>query len=199
MAGSSTADAPQFFFDLGVPEGYLVAERILALMPVPCEWVPVLDAGLPGGGWGARRSAEERATELGEIERTAAARGLQPVRWPAGLPFDSTLAMRATTYAKGAGKTVAFALAAFRQAYAGGRDLSVPDNVLIAASACEMHPAAILRAVETRGVRDALARATALAAQRGVRSTPALWTPSSVHHGDAALEDAAAVLAERAA
>jgi 2-hydroxychromene-2-carboxylate isomerase len=195
MAGSSTADAPQFFFDLGVPEGYLVAERILALMPVPCEWVPVLDAGLPGGGWGARRSAEERATELGEIERTAAARGLQPVRWPAGLPFDSTLAMRATTYAKGAGKTVAFALAAFRQAYAGGRDLSVPDHVAIAGAACEIHPRALLQGAGTRSAIASLDRATARAADVGVRSTPAVRAPGGrVFHGDRALEAAVAAI-----
>ena len=48
--------------------------------------------------------------------------------------------MRAATYAKQIGRAVAFALAAFRQAYAGGRDLVEPDNVLIAAAACEMHP-----------------------------------------------------------
>ncbi|MEA2178669.1 MAG: hypothetical protein QOG77_1966, partial [Solirubrobacteraceae bacterium] len=57
MAGSSTAS---FYFDLGSPEAYLAAERILTLMPGPCEWVPVLAAELPGGGWGAWRCAEER-------------------------------------------------------------------------------------------------------------------------------------------
>ena len=54
--------------------------------------------------------------------------------------------MRAATYAKQIGRTVAFSLAAFRQAYAGGRSLGDPDNVLIAAAACEMHPRAVLKA-----------------------------------------------------
>ena len=62
--------------------------------------------------------------------------------------------MLVATFAKRIGKTVAFALAAFRQAYAGGRALSVRDNVLIAAAACEIHPTAILRAAATRGVRE---------------------------------------------
>ena len=99
--------------------------------------------------------------------------------------------MRAATFARQIGRAVPFALAAFRQAYAGGRALDVPDNVLIAASACEMHPAAVLRAAELRSVREALAAATAEAAARGVRSTPAVWVDGEVFHGDDALEHAA--------
>ena len=56
-----------------------------------------------------------------------------PLRWPDPWPFDSELAMLAATFAKQTGRAVAFSLAAMRQAFAGGRDLSVPDNVLIAA------------------------------------------------------------------
>src|SRR4051794_28389867 len=143
-------------------------------MPVAVEWVPVLVADLGGGGgrFGAFRCAEERDIALGEVERAAASHALQAVRWPDPFPFDSSYAMRVATYAKQIGRTVSFALAAFRQAYAGGRPLDVPDNVLIAASACEMHPAAVLKAAETRLVRDALARATADAAARGVRDVP---------------------------
>ena len=204
MAGSSTASADhrlrrrcpaQFYFDLASPEAYLAAERILALVPVACEWVPVLAAELPGGGFGAWRCAEERDIELGRVERVAAHRGLQPVRWPPQLPFDSTLAMRAATWAKGGGKAVPFALAAFRQAYAGGRDLAQPDNVLLAGAACELHPRALLRAAQTASVARALGRATRTAAERGVRSVPAVATGEAVFHGDDALDAAARALA----
>jgi 2-hydroxychromene-2-carboxylate isomerase len=71
--------------------------------------------------------------------------------------------MLAATYAKQIGRVVAFSIAAFRQAYAGGRPLDADDNILIAAAACEMHPRAVLKALETRGVRDALDAATAAA------------------------------------
>jgi 2-hydroxychromene-2-carboxylate isomerase len=194
MAGSSTAE---FLFDLSVPEAYLAAERILSLMPGPCEWVPVLAFDLPGGGWGAWRCAEEREIELSQLERLAASRGLQPVRWPAELPFDSGLAMRAATFAKGAGKTVAFSLAAFRQAFAGGRDLSEADSVVLAGAACEIHPRALLQGAAMRSVGDRLARATALAGERGVRTVPAVWVDGEVFHGDASLEAAAAALGAR--
>ena len=186
---------PVLYLDLSSPEGYLATERVLPLIPPPCEWVPVL---MPfEGGF---RCAEEEAIFRSELERRAAARGLQPLRWPAGWPFDSELAQRAATYAKGGGKTVAFMLAAFRQAYAGGRDLSVPEHVLIAAAACEIHPRALLKGAGTGAVTRELEAATALARERGVVSTPAVWLPTGqVFNGDDGLDEAAAVIEALAA
>jgi 2-hydroxychromene-2-carboxylate isomerase len=200
MAGSSTADLqPVFLFDLAVPECYLVAERILHTLPVACEWRPVLAAQLPGGGFGAWRCAEEREIELERLEREASRHGLQPIRWPRELPMDSAFAMRVATYAAGIGRAVAFTQAAFRQAYAAGRDLSVPDNVLIAASACEMHPAAVLKAAGLSSVAAKLQRATADAVERGLTSLPAIWSPEAIHYGDAGLDRAARALVSSSA
>ncbi len=187
MAGSSTAEptSPAFYLDLSSPEAWLSAERILPLMPVPVEWVPVR---MPfEGGF---RCAEEEEIFRAEIERRAP----QPVRWPPDLPFDSGLAQLAATYAKAGGKTVAFCLAAFRQAYAGGRSLAVQENVLIAAAACEIHPRALLKALETRSIAQRLDEATERARERGVASTPAFFDGARVHHGDDALEAAIAEL-----
>ena len=179
-AGSSTADTPAFYFDFAAPACYPVAERILHERPGPCEWRPVLASELAGPlGFGGWRCAEEREIELAQFERDANRLGLQPVRWPPELPVDSAYAMLVATYAASIGRAVAFAQAAFRQIYAAGRDLSVPDNVLIAAAACEMHPAAVLKAVELRSVRDALARTTSEAAARGVTTVPAIWNPKT--------------------
>lgn len=195
MAGSST-DSPAFYFDLAVPECYLVAERILHTLPVACEWRPVLGCDLPGGlRFGAWRCAEERAIELERFEREAARHGLQPLRWPAELPIDSAFAMRVAMYAASIGRAVAFAQAAFRQAYAGGRDLSVPDNVLIAASACEMHPAAVLKAAQLRSVADKLQRMTEQAARQGITSLPAISSDGAIYDGAAGLDRAAQALA----
>lgn len=209
MAGSSTADGlavsrsspaaaetggPAFYFDFAAPEAYLAAERILAVMPVPCAWIPVRADRLPGGGVGAWRCAEEREIELAGIERRAAERGLQPVRWPPEVPFDSAPALRAATYARGGGKVVAFSLAAFRQAYAGGRDLGREENVMIAAAACEIHPRALTAGAGTAAVARQLDEATAQAAARGVRSVPAVWTGERVFHGDGEFDAAARAL-----
>ncbi len=187
------AATPAFYFDLRSPEAYLAAERVIQVLPVAAEWIPVLSERLPAAdSLEGFRCETDREAFFDRIARTAERRGLQPLRWPQPFPFDSTFAMRAATYAKQIGRTVPFALAAFRQAFAGGRDLGVSDNVLIAAAACEMHPAAVLKGAALTSIATRLDGATALAAQRGVRDVPAVWLPGGdVFHGDDELEDAA--------
>jgi 2-hydroxychromene-2-carboxylate isomerase len=99
--------------------------------------------------------------------------------------------MLAAAYAKQIGRAVAFSLAAFRQAFAGGRDLSELDTVLIAAAACELHPTALLKGVALRSVSRALEQATARAQAAGVNSLPAVQVGTNVFAGDAGLDDAA--------
>jgi 2-hydroxychromene-2-carboxylate isomerase len=167
MAGSSTAE-PQarFYYDFASPEAYLAAERVNAALDAVPEWVPVA-IGPP-----AFRCAEEIAAFREDVERRARAAGLQAMRWPEPFPTDTEFALLAATFAKHIGRAVAFSLA-----YAGGRDLGERDNVLIAAAACEMHPAAVLKGVEMRSNRERLERATAEARAAGVTSIPALLTP----------------------
>ncbi len=193
-AGSSTAEPPAaFYLDLRSPESYLAAERVLDVLTYPAEWIPVRSTELPAADSLEGFRCEADADAYRERIATRATQiGVQPLRWPEPFPLEGDLALRAATYAKSIGRVVAFVLAAFRQAYAGGRDLSVADNVVIAGSACEMHPTATLKAVETRGVRTSLDRATQTAIERGVRDVPAIWTPDGrVFHGEAALEEAA--------
>jgi 2-hydroxychromene-2-carboxylate isomerase len=177
MAGSSTDSAQaRFYYDFASAEAYLAAEQVnSALQDVP-EWVPV-DIGPP-----AFRCAAEVDAHKEDVQRRVEALGLQLVRWPAEYPFESRWALLVATYAKSIGRAVAFSLAAFRQAYAGGRDLSERDNVLIAAAACEMHPAAVVRGAEMRGTAERLARATEEARAAGVREVPALVTPGGAVH-----------------
>jgi 2-hydroxychromene-2-carboxylate isomerase len=183
-----------FYFDLGSPYAYLTAERISGLfteagLEQP-EWQPVLLGGLfrafDRDSWSKRPGDEG----IAEIERRAAAYGLPPLSWPEPWPGSTLFAMRAATFAKQTGRTVSFALAAFRQAFAAGRDLSEPDNVLIAAAACELHPNALLKAVETEIVKNALREATDSAAELGVFGVPSLVVGGEVFWGDDRLEEA---------
>jgi 2-hydroxychromene-2-carboxylate isomerase len=175
-----------FYFDFASPDAYLAAERVLQTLPFAAEWVPIRAPH----AWDAFRCAEERDIARAAVERTAAARGLQPLRWPE--PFESELALRAATYAKSIGRVVAFSLAAFRQAYAGGADLGDADIVLIAAAACEMHPRAVLQAIERESVGRRLEEAGEDARARGVRDVPAVWRPDGlIVHGDAGLDEVA--------
>ncbi|HEY3759455.1 MAG TPA: DsbA family protein [Solirubrobacteraceae bacterium] len=181
-----------FYFDLASPVAYLAAERILQVLPGPFEWQPVQACELPAAEtFAAFRCANEAEVFRAELERQALELGLQPLRWPQPFPFDSALAMRAATYAKGIGRIVPFAQAAFRQAFAGGHDLEHSDFVLIAAAACEMHPQAVLRGTELRAVREQLTASTAAAARGGVLDVPAVRVGERVFCGARALEDAA--------
>jgi 2-hydroxychromene-2-carboxylate isomerase len=180
-----------FYYDLFSPEAYLAAERIIALLPA-AEWIPVSAPDLPGADLlEGFLCPTDREAFCDRIERLAARRGLQDIRWPDPFPSDTEFAMRVATYARQMGRAVAFSLAAFRQAFAGGRDLGVPDNVLIAAAACEIHPRAVSKGAGLASVARALDEATALAAQRGVRDVPAVWlSDGRVFHGDEALDGA---------
>ncbi len=107
--------------------------------------------------------------------------------------------MRVATYAKSIGRVVAFAQAAFRQAFAGGHALDQADHVLIAAAACEMHPAAVLRGAELRSVERELSSATARAARTEIIDVPAVRVGERVFTGERAVEDAAAHMTTSAA
>jgi 2-hydroxychromene-2-carboxylate isomerase len=183
-----------FYFDLASPEAYLAAERILHVLTAPAEWRPVLARDLPGPAAADEHSAEGRAA----FELRAHEAGLQPLRWPMPFPFDSSLAMRVASYARSIGRTVPFAQAAFRQAFAGGHSLENPDFVLIAAAACEMHPAAVLRGAEMRSVQEQLAASTAEAAEAGITDVPAVVVAEHLFQGPNAPEQAAEHMAVHA-
>ena len=195
--GAEDSDRPVFYFDLGSPYSYLAAERINALFTeaagAPPVWEPVLLGGLfkrfDRSSWGQE---PKREAGMAEIERRAAERGMQPIRWPDPWPGNMLYAMRVATYAKQGGRVVAFSLAAFRQAFAAGRDLSDPDNVLIAAAACELHPKAVIAAAERESVKRELREATDRAGDLGVRGVPSVLVGGEVYWGDDRLEEATA-------
>ena len=117
------------------------------------------------------------------------------MRWPAVWPADTELAMLTATWAKRGGRAVAFSQAAFRQAFAGGRDLGDEGTVLIAAAACEMHPTAVLKGVTLRATAAALAAANQRARTAGVVALPTLAVGGELFSGPDCLEQAQAALA----
>lgn len=171
--GAIAVTAPAtFYYDLCSPYSWLVAERLVAVAP-DAVWCPLatVDLSVPVELWDGDRE---------RVERLAREFGLPRPRWRG----DSVLATdpegrRAAlvaNFAKSIGRTVAFSLAAMRQAFNGGRDLDDIDTLLIAAAACETHPRAVLKALETEGPRAAAAAAVESAADAGVTALPALVT-----------------------
>jgi 2-hydroxychromene-2-carboxylate isomerase len=191
------SDRAVFYYDLGSPYAYLAAERIPAVFAdagaeAP-EWQPVLLGGMfkrfGRSSWG---QGPDREAGMRECERRARAYGLPPIRWPEGWPGDMLVAMRTATFAKQLGRAVSFSLAAFRQQFAAGRDLSDPDNVFIAAASSELHPRALETAIATEGVKLGLRAATDRAGDLGVFGVPSVVVDGEVYWGDDRLEEAAA-------
>jgi 2-hydroxychromene-2-carboxylate isomerase len=186
-----------FYFDLGSPYAYLTAERISAMfaqagLEQP-EWQPVLLGALfKRFGRDSWANGPGREEGIAEVERRAAAYGLPPLAWPDPWPGNTLTAMRAATFAKRTGRTVSFALAAFRQAFAAGRDLSELDNVLLAAASCELHPNAVTKGIGTEAVKGGLRETTDRAAGLGVVGVPSIVVGGEVFWGDDRLEEAVA-------
>ncbi len=66
------------------------------------------------------------------------------------------------------------------------------DNVLIAAAACELHPNALLKGMETKSVKDRLRTATDEAIELGVEGIPTVAVGDRLFWGDDELEQAVA-------
>ena len=191
-----------FYYDFNSPYSYLAAERISGLfaeaeLEQP-EWKPISFGHLlQTTGRRPWSFEQDREADFGEIARRAAERGLPEVRYPEGWPIDnySLIPVRAATYAKEVGRIVSFSLAAFRQVFAAGRNLSDPDNVLVAAAACELHPKAVLKAIESESVKRRLKEATEEALARSVTGIPTVAVGEELFWGDDRLEQAVEAVA----
>jgi 2-hydroxychromene-2-carboxylate isomerase len=186
-----------FYYDFNSPYSYLAAERISGLfaeaeLEQP-EWQPISFGHiLKATGRRPWSFEEDAAADFSEIQRRADERGLPKVVYPEGWPAEnySLNPVRAAVYAKESGRVVSFSLACFRQVFAGGKDMSDVDNVLIAAAACELHPNAVLKGIETQSVKEKLRAATDEARALGVEGIPTVAVGDRLFWGDDRLEDA---------
>ena len=201
MAGGEpkASDQPKaalFFYDFYSPYSYLAAERVNSVMPVVPEWRPISFGHIlkeSGRRPWSFDQGEDHEANWAEIDARAADRGLPGLKRPDGWPIDtySVIGARAATFAKGSGRAVAYSLALFRQIFAAGRTLD-EETVLIAGAACELHPNALLKGIESRTVKDELVKATSEAYELGVRGVPTIAVNGELFWGDDRLEEAAA-------
>ena len=194
-----TPAAAVFYYDFSSPYSYLAAERISGLFAEADaeqpEWQPIsFGHVLKHSGRRPWSFEEDRSADFEEIQRRADERGLPKVVYPEGWPIDdySLNPIRAATYAKESGRVVSFSLAAFRQVFAAGRSMKDVDNVLIAAAACELHPNALLKGMETKSVKERLRAATDEAIEAGLEGIPTVAVGDRLFWGDDRLEEAAA-------
>jgi 2-hydroxychromene-2-carboxylate isomerase len=191
-----------FYYDFNSPYSYLAAERISSLFAEAGadqpEWQPIsFGHVLKQSGRRPWSFEKDRSADFEEIQRRADERGLPEIVYPEGWPIEnySLNPVRAAIYAKESGRVVSFSLACFRQVFAAGRDMSDVDNVLIAAAACELHPKAVLKGIETESVKEKLRRATDDAVARGLVGIPTVAIGDELFWGDDRLEEAVAAAA----
>jgi 2-hydroxychromene-2-carboxylate isomerase len=188
---------PVFYFDLGSPYAYLVAERIHDVLPEPIRWQPVSLGAIfkvTGRSSWAMGDPERRQRGMAEVERRALAYGLPPVRWPAPWPGNYLTAMRAAIFADTKGVGREFALQAFRGAFQEGHDLSVPERVFEMARGAGLDPREVEEATSDPEIKLALREATDAAHDLGVFGVPTIAVGEDLFWGDDRLGDAASRL-----
>lgn len=194
----SVAAIVTFYFDLGSPFAYLTAERLhQGALPEPVAWQPLSLGGLfklNGRSSWALGGPESRAEGIAEVEHRAQEYGLPPVRWPEPWPGNYLLAMRAATFALRSGRGREFTLHAFRRGFQQGCDLSIPEQVLHAASDAGLDPREVEEATQAPEIKLALREATDAAHALGVYGVPTIAAPEELFWGDDRLGDAAASL-----
>jgi len=187
-----------FYFDLGSPFAYLAAERLHGVMGGSVVWQPVSLGALfklTGRSSWSLGDPERRQKGMAEVERRARLYGLPPVRWPDPWPGNYLTAMRAATFAYREGRGHEFTMQAFRNAFQGGNDLSIPAEVLRIAGDVGLDPLTVEAAIQESEIKLALRNATDAAHELGVFGVPTMAIDGELFWGDDRLEDAAATAA----
>lgn len=186
--------APVFYYDTNSPYAYLTAARIGDVLP-EAQWQPVaFGIMLRETGRVPWSLQDGKERDLAEIDRRAAERGLQPVRYPEGWPAQSySLApLRAQHYAAEQRALVPFALALFDLVFVAGRVGGETDTLRTAAAAVGLDPDAVVAADEDPVYKDRLREATEAALALGVVGVPTVAVGDTLFWGDDRLEEAAA-------
>lgn len=174
------------------------AHRVDEVLLARPRWQPILFGSLIQAigkvPWSMREGAA-RDAQMRECEERATALGL-PLRWPREWPLGtySVLVLRAALVAEELGRLREFSLAAYRQGFGLGRDLTDLDVVLEAAQESDVEVAAVREGVERAEIKERLRRVTDEARELGVTGIPTVYTGTQLYWGDDRLADAAAAL-----
>jgi 2-hydroxychromene-2-carboxylate isomerase len=176
------------YYDLGSPYAYLAVERAERVLGAAPELRPVLlGAIFAARGHGSWAHTSARAENVAEIERRAAAYGLQPVRWPPGWPPNTLAAMRAAVWARRSGRGDPFAHAAFHRAFAAGDDLADVGVLAEVAASVGLPGDELEAAIAAPDVKDELRERTDAALALGVRGVPTIALDGRLLFGDDAM------------
>jgi 2-hydroxychromene-2-carboxylate isomerase len=184
---------PTLYFDLGSPYAYLAVERSGSVLGTAPELEPVLlGAIMKLRGRGSWAQTPERDAGIAEIDRRAERYGLPPIAWRANWPANGLAAMRAANWAKQQGRVHEFATEVFRAQFVRGESMEDLGVLAGCTERAGLDGEAMLAAIATQELKDALRQATQAAWDAGVRGVPTLRIGDALYFGDDQLERAAA-------
>jgi 2-hydroxychromene-2-carboxylate isomerase len=177
----------RFLFDYVSPYAYLAWTQVHALAKRhgrEVEPVPVLFAGLLNahGHKGPAEIPPKRAYIYKDVLRTARALGV-PLVMPAGHPFNSLLALRASSLDMDAATRTKLVDGLFRAAWAGGAGIDRPEAVARAATEAGLDGAAVVDAAGSPAVKAKLRAQTDAALAEGVFGVPTVIVDGELFWG----------------
>ncbi len=180
----------EFFYDFVSPYSYLASTRVEAIAArtgATLRWRPFL-LGAVHKATGNRAPLEVPAKGRHmwvDLDRWAGRLGV-PLRRPEPFPFSSMLALRSALAAEAAGKLVPYTHAVYRARWADGRDIADPAVLAAVASEAGLDGAAVVAAAP--GHKEALARQTQEAIDRGAFGAPACFVGDQLFVGNDRLD-----------
>ena len=184
-----------FYYDLGSPYAYLLADRIDLAFDTSIEvrWEPVLLGGIfKHNGRSSWAETPKRADGMAEIAARAAARGMEPFNYAEPWTNNGLTAMRADVYAHATGSGRRFATEAFRVQFNEALPLSDPENIELAAHRAGLDPGDTLAATQDPLVKQKLIDNTQAAIDAGAIGVPTIVVGDQAFFGDDQLEAAVA-------
>ena len=172
--------AMEFFYDFVSPYSYLASTRVEAearRAGGEVRFRPFLLGGVFKAT--GNRAPLETPAKLRhmwvDLQRWASRLSI-PLVQPVGFPVASILALRAAFEAERLGRLVPYSHAVFRAYWAEGKDIANPEVLAAAASSAGLDGAAVVAAAP--GYKEALARQTQEAVDRGAFGAPTFFVPA---------------------
>ncbi len=179
----------EFFLDYASPYSYLAAEQVEALAKrtgAELRWRPfLLGAVFKATGNVPPISTANKAAYLGkDLVDWTRYLGLPVFRMPSNFPINSLKANRLGLVAAEQGRIALFSRAAFRAAFAEGKDIAEPAVLAELARAAQLDPEKALAQAETQEIKDALRRNTEEAIARGAFGAPTFFVGDEMFFGN---------------
>ncbi|SEU33618.1 2-hydroxychromene-2-carboxylate isomerase [Stigmatella erecta] len=179
----------EFFFDYASPYSYLASAQVEALAArtgAELRWRPFLLGAVfkaTGNQSPVTNPAKARYL-LKDLADWARLLGLPDFRMPDSFPTNSLQAGRLGLVAAEQGLIVPFSHAAYRAAFAEGKNLADPAVLTEVARAAGLEPEKVLARIENQEIKDALKRNTEEAIARGAFGAPTFFVGEDMFFGN---------------